>query len=174
MSKRIITFGTWDGKPIEWIVLKEELFATLVIGRLTLFSLELSWNGQTGTWKDSSLRKYLNGDFYNKAFTSDEKKKILNIFLEDPEGTKDDIFLLSYEEANTLMTQSERRFGDGNCSFPCKNCYKNINKKGTCWYLRTPYNSSNLREVNSQGTIDNNYSHDGGLSIRPAMWIREK
>ena len=23
MSKRIVTLGTWDGKPIQWIVLKE-------------------------------------------------------------------------------------------------------------------------------------------------------
>lgn len=24
MSRRSITLGTWDGKPIEWLVLKEE------------------------------------------------------------------------------------------------------------------------------------------------------
>lgn len=175
MSKRIITLGTWDGKPIEWIVLKEESFGTLVFSRLALFSYNLGWNGQAGTWKDCNIRSYLNGEFYQKAFTDDEKKKILNSFLEDPEGTKDDVFLLSYCEADTLMTQDERKCGDGtNCnSHNCeRDCYKFSDRHGTCVFLRTPQNSSYMWVIHPSGELIKN--HAGWRSIRPAMWIREK
>ena len=38
MSKRVITLGTWNGNPIEWIVLKEDGFQTLVVSKWPLFS----------------------------------------------------------------------------------------------------------------------------------------
>lgn len=56
-------------------------------------------------WETSTLRKYLNGEFYEK-FSVDEKAKILTMKLVNPEygqyggkATKDKIFLLSKEEA---------------------------------------------------------------------------
>ena len=154
MSKRIITLGTWAGKPIEWIVLKKEDFGILIFSKLALFSLNPNVNGKSGTWSDSGLRHYLNGEFYDKAFTENEKKKIINCFLKDPESTKDDVFLLSYDEANTLMTQDERRCGDGswcnghNCE---RDCYKFSDRHGTCVYLRTPENSYSMKTIHPNG-----------------------
>ena len=37
MSKRIVTLGTWDGKPIQWIVLKESKLGSVVISKDVLF-----------------------------------------------------------------------------------------------------------------------------------------
>ena len=34
MSKRIVTLGTWDGKPIQWIVLKESKLGSVVINTI--------------------------------------------------------------------------------------------------------------------------------------------
>ncbi len=174
MSKRIITLGTWDGKPIEWIVLKEESFGTLVFSKLALFSLDLSWNGTSGTWQYSSLREYLNGEFYNKAFSADEKKKIINCFLKSPESTKDNVFLLSKEEAETLMTQDERKCGNGTwCNgHNCTDCYKYSHNHGTCVYLRTPQNSHYMYAIHPSGSINQDYG--GCISIRPAIYIREE
>ena len=100
MSKRVITLGTWEGKPIEWIVLKEEKGLTLVFCKGAVNRMDCSWNGTSGTWRDLNIRKWLNNEFYNNAFTDEEKKKIVNSFLKDPESTKDDVFLLSYDEPN--------------------------------------------------------------------------
>ena len=174
-NKPTIQFGTWEGKPIEWIVLKRESFGILIFSKLALFSLNPNNNGKAGTWTDSGLRHYLNGEFYDKAFTENEKKKIINCFLKEPESTKDDVFLLSYEEANTLMTQDERKCGNGSwCNgHSCQNdCYKFSDRHGTCVYLRTPQNSSYMWVIHPSGTLEKN--HDGWRSIRPAMWIREK
>ena len=153
MSKRVITLGTWEGKPIEWIVLKEEKGLTLVFCKGAVNRMDCSWNGTSGTWRDLNIRKWLNNEFYNNAFTDEEKKKIVNSFLKDPESTKDDVFLLSYDEANNLMTLDER--------------------KQSYWYLRTPYNSnlSFMKRVREYGDFDISYSRN---YIRPAMYIKEK
>ena len=77
MSRRSITLGTWDGKPIEWLVLKEEGLATLVISRYPLLSHKFNENTNDGNrWDSSSLRKYLNNEFYKQAFN---EERILRI-----------------------------------------------------------------------------------------------
>lgn len=69
-----------------------------------------SYNNYAGdvTWADCSLRKYLNGEFYNK-FTDEEKSRIIPVVNKNKdnpwygsrggEDTEDYIFLLSIEEA---------------------------------------------------------------------------
>lgn len=172
MSKRIITLGKWNDTPIEWIVLKEENNNALVISRLALFAMDCRNNGNTTMdWEYSVLREYLNGEFYNKAFSSIEKLQIVNAKLEDVNNAKDNVFLLSKQEAETFMTQDERKCGNGECPGNCNICYQNSNSWGTCWYLRT--------------RRDNNYYYltcvDGSISwtyhvrnIRPSVWIKEK
>ena len=172
MSKRIITLGKWNDNPIEWIVLKEENNNALVISRLALFSLDCRNNGSTVMdWEYSVLREYLNGEFYNKAFSSTEKLKIVNAKLEDVNNAKDNVFLLSKQEAETLMTQEERKCGNGDCPGDCDTCYQSSNSWGTCCYLRTRYDNNNYCSICPDGDID----YDSGMrSIRPSVWIKEK
>ena len=80
LNEPTIQFGTWEGKPIEWIVLKRESFGILIFSKLALFSLNPNNNGKAGTWTDSGLRHYLNGEFYDKAFTENEKKENNQLF----------------------------------------------------------------------------------------------
>ena len=172
MSKRIITLGKWENKPIEWIVLKEENNNALVISRLPLFAMDCRNNGNTTMdWEYSVLREYLNGEFYNKAFSGTEKLKIVNAKLEDVNNVKDNVFLLSKQEAETLMTQDERRYGDGRCHNNCNTCYQRINSYGTCCWLRTRYNSDYYYFINYGGNISYTYAT---FSIRPSVWIKEK
>lgn len=96
MSKRVITFGQWDGKPIKWLVLKEDEFKTFVVSKYPLFSHR--FNEKTGDgnqWKTSSLRNYLNSTFWETAFSAEEKKKVVNCMLEHPDHTKDNVFVLT-------------------------------------------------------------------------------
>ena len=170
MSKRIITLGKWENKPIDWIVLKEENNNALVISRLPLFAMDCRNNGTTMDWEYSVLRSYLNGEFYNKAFSSTEKLKIVNAKLEDVNNAKDNVFLLSKQEAETLMTQDERKYGNGRCPSGFNTCYQRINSYGTCCYLRTRLDNYYYR-IHPNGSID--YSYDV-KSIRPSVWIKEK
>ena len=174
MSKRIITLGKWENKPIEWIVLKEENNNALVISRLALFSLDCRNNGSTVMdWEYSVLREYLNGEFYNKAFSSTEKLKIVNAKLEDVNNAKDNVFLLSKQEAETLMTKDERKCGNGSScnNHNCNDCYKYSHIHGTCCYLRTRRDNNYYYRILPDGNIGWDY---GVRSIRPSVWIKEK
>lgn len=143
MGKKIITFGNWNGQPIEWIVLKEIGYYTLVISKYHVNYMTLSW---AGTWESCSFRKYLNSEFWSGAFTKEEKIKVVNTFLPDA-NCKDNVFLLSENEASNLMTLDERIYRDN-------------------WYLRTPFNNSFMKMSHKTG--DFNYG-SANYYIRPAM-----
>jgi hypothetical protein len=144
MGKKIITFGNWNGQPIEWIVLKEIGYYTIVISKYHVNQIALSW---VGTWESCSFRKYLNNKFWSEAFTQEEKTKVVNTFLPDS-NCKDNVFLLSENEASNLMTLDERIYR-GN------------------WYLRTPFSGNAMKSINHQtGNFTNNSAE---YYIRPAM-----
>lgn len=185
MSKRVITFGQWDGKPIQWLVLKEDEFKTFVVSKYPLFAHCFNEDSSDGNrWKTSSLRNYLNSTFWETAFSAEEKKKVVNCMLEHPDHTKDNVFVLSQEEAENLLTQKERTLGNGNCHkarntfyfiyIRCSTCFTEGYKNGygTCCWLRSPYSDGNMYKVNYNGTI-NASSGDYSFSIRPALYLKK-
>lgn len=123
MSKRIVTLGTWDGTPIQWIVLKENKLGSVVISKDCLFQSQFDYENRD--WSDSDIRAYLNGKFFQQAFRAEEQKRIINTIID---GKKTDIFLLSKEEAENWMTPNERR---------CVGI----------WFLRSRYDSSGVDAV---------------------------
>ena len=143
MSKRIVTLGTWDGKPIQWIVLKESKLGSVVISKDGLFQRE--FDSQNRDWPDSDIRAYLNGEFFLQAFRAEEQKRIINTIID---GKKTDIFLLSKEEVENWMTENERR---------CVGF----------WFLRSRHDSRCIDVA-----IDNIFSSGNGngeFYIRPAF-----
>ena len=79
-----------DIQPIEWHVLAKENDKMLVISR---YGIEAKrFDSSSNNWKNSEIRKWLNGEFYNKAFTDQEKNSITSF-------NGDNVFLLSKEEA---------------------------------------------------------------------------
>lgn len=175
MSKRVITFGQWDGKPIQWLVLKEDGFKELVVSQYPLFVHRFNENRNDGNqWKTSSLRNYLNSTFWETAFSAEEKKKVVNCMLEHPDHTKDNVFVLSKEEAENLLTQNERTFGNGKCyGRSCITCFTEGYKNGygICCWLRSPYNGD-MYGVNCGGIIGG-YILNTFFSIRPALYLKK-
>ncbi len=98
----VIQFGGYRWKVLD---IQEDLVLIITEGIIR----QKSFNDYKGdvTWADSSIRKYLNNDFY-KSFTLEEQEKIspvLNINSDNQwysskggEDTEDHIFLLSIEE----------------------------------------------------------------------------
>ena len=151
MSRRSTTLGTWDGKPIEWLVLKEEGLATLVISRYPLLSHKFNENTNDGNrWDSSSLRKYLNNEFYKQAFNEEEKKRIVNAYL-----------------SSTWC----------NINVRCENCYKRVlsNNDSTCCWLRTGDSDDNAAawKMGPNNGYDRSYV-DSDHSVRPSVWIKEQ
>lgn len=150
MSKRVITLGTWNGNPIEWIVLKEDDFSALVVSKNVLFTRR--FDPSSNDWNNSEIRAYLNGDFFRQAFTDEDRKSVVNTFVE---GRKTDVFLLSKGEAESYMSGAELN-------------------TGSWWWLRSPYPYHNDCSyiVNSDGSFSGNYDHYA-YEIRPAMYVKE-
>ncbi|MGM9603804.1 MAG: DUF6273 domain-containing protein [Faecousia sp.] len=114
----IVTMGTYEqdnlsfnGKePIEWTVLAVYDGKALMMSRFALeqkyFHKERVTPFSSGYssfgWKDSSLRAWLNDEFYSGAFSEAEKSRIVAYATEDCE---DNVFLLSTSEVKSLPAE---------------------------------------------------------------------
>ena len=91
------------------------------------------------TWADCALRKYLNGEFYDK-FDATDKSRIISVINKNPdnqwygskggEDTRDNVFLLSIEEAVC------KYFGDSSSKL------HNRGKNQKYWFERKDENNS--------------------------------
>ena len=114
-----ITFGKYEGKPIEWIALEKKEEGTLLLSKKIIDFLPFMGNANIKTtnieWASSNIRTWLNNEFLAAAFSEDEKESILTTTVENNaypddmfriEGsasTGDQVFLPSIEEAQKLM-----------------------------------------------------------------------
>ena len=117
----VILFGRYEqdgqsenGKEaIEWKVLKVEKNRALVISKYILNYQPYNLETYEVTWETCSLRKWMNNDFKNAAFTSNELKKIPTVTVVNDDNptdgtpggndTKDKIFCLSTTEVENLF-----------------------------------------------------------------------
>ena len=179
----IITFGQYEqdvntsnGKEdIKWRVLKVENNRVLIISEVCLESKNIHPSDVNVTWETSSIRQWLNNEFFNTFTTTErsiiKKSHIINdtYILNSDSGndTDDYIFLLSVDEAQTYFESDEARYA----SF---SKHASVNKDDSYWWLRTKgegYLSATF--VMMSGKISthgvNYWGHEYG--IRPAMWI---
>ena len=170
-------------EPITWRVLAVDNGLALVISEYCLESRNYHYEAQTVSWEECSLREYLNGDFYDYAFSEDEKAKIATTRLNNDdnsvigemgwEDTEDRVFVLSITEAEEYFASDEDR-----CAVPTELARSNgINYYDTYgtswWWLRSPGFGYGGASVFDDGSIPLNAMHlnpaNGG--VRPAMWI---
>ena len=142
-------FGRYNGKPIKWKILKKGDDSIYVISTEKIckkqFNDELSI--YANNWIGSDIRKWLNIEFYQSAFSANEKVKIGTV-------ESDKVALLSKEEAESLMTMQER----------------SIN---SWWWLRTAGDSMHFVScVLGDGTIDDIGYVSSELAARPTLNLK--
>ena len=125
-------------------------------------------------WVTSSLRQWLNNDFYNTAFSAEEKKQIGTSHLEnkstysstyDSADTYDKIFLISYYDAinSAYDFDSSNRQMKGTDYAKCQGLYVRSSYGGTSWWwLRSSSISRDAAEVGDDGCA---YSRDFGWCV---------
>ncbi|MBR2783462.1 MAG: hypothetical protein IKD93_04645 [Firmicutes bacterium] len=90
-------------EPIEWIVIeKTDTYATLISKSILC---EKAFDEETAagwTWRNSTLRSWLNSEFLNEAFSASEQRALLP----DEDGCP--VFILNSDEAGRLMTEEQR------------------------------------------------------------------
>ena len=170
-------------EDIEWLVLDKEDGKILVISKYVLDWQKYDASDDC-TWETCTLRQWLNDDFLNAAFSSDEKKMIptvtVNVHREEEleyyhsyalgSATQDKVFLLSGTEAREY-------FGpEGSCCRPTmyarsKGAFASTGAASTWWWLRSAYTEGHAPCVSYYGGIDNFGKTTNNYGVRPAMWI---
>ena len=188
----IVYFGAYEqdndtsnGKElIEWLVLAKENNRVLVISDKALDCRAYQANSVNyATWEKCSLRKWLNNDFINVAFSDDEKAIIPTVTVSadknpkydtDPgNATQDQVFLLSIVEAKKYFSSDSAR----QCSptdYAVANGAYESNDNICWWWLRSSgCNQDYAAYVYSNGNIfeDGYYILNSHRAVRPAMWI---
>ena len=176
-----------DDTPIEWLILESDGETALLISRYALDCKPYNKNKDT-TWETCTLRGWLNDEFFNKAFSTDEKKSILqsNVSADkNPEystnpgnATKDKVFLLSIVEANKYFKSDDAR----KCAptdyaiqqgAHTSDIFKVEGRWACWWWLRSPgYNSYSAAYINNGGSIDYNLVYFSSGAVRPCVRVR--
>ena len=193
----IIVFGTYEqdnntsnGKEnIEWLVLAKKGNRILVISDKALDCQTYNSSITSVTWETCTLRKWLNNDFINAAFSDDEKAMIPTVTVsadKNPEystnpgnATQDQVFLLSITEANKYFSSDSARQCEPTDYAVARGAYVvNSGKATCCWWLRSPGGSQDSAAfVNTVGDVYENgvsVNYDNRAfrrAVRPAMWI---
>lgn len=95
--------GMYNNNPIKWTCIGTYGYCLLLITSNMLDEVKFNENG-CSSYEDSSLRKYLNNDFYNNCFSDKEKE----IILKHPK-TLDNVFLLSADECRDRIYEREEQ-----------------------------------------------------------------
>ncbi len=184
----IVTFGRYEQdnvpangrEPIEWIVLKTEDDRVMLVSRYVLDVYNTYWGSPT--WDKSTLRTWMNGTFLNTAFSEQEQKALVTVtvtadknpnYSSDPGAdTQDKVYCLSYVEANTLLTNSQRRTAPTDYARVTGKVY--VESNGCCyWWLRSPGRPKcGAAIVCADGSYDYDASYDGFCyGVRPVIWV---
>ena len=182
-------------EPIEWRVLSVNGDDAFLLADQCLDCKPYNEEYADATWETCSLRKWLNEDFYNEAFSENEKKAIKRATVVNegiPEygikggnDTQDNVFLLSIAEASEPKYGFAEIFNDEFKTREAKltdyakvnGARHRIDEEYICngdWWLRSPgKNSCTAAGVSSSGLGDY-YGCDVdriGVTVRPALHI---
>ena len=175
---------TSNGKEgVEWLVLDVKDGKALVISKYALDCKQYNTSYTDITWETCTLRKWLNNDFINAAFSGDEKAMIPTVTVsadKNPDystnpgkATQDQVFLLSITEANKYFSSDSARRCEPTDYAVANGAWES--NRGNCWWwLRSPgYYQYYAAGVNYGGDVYENddFVYHAGSAVRPALWI---
>ena len=189
----IIEFGSYEQdnnrsngvEPIGWRVLEVSGGSALIVSEYALDVRAYNKRNESVTWETCTLRKWLNGEFYDTAFNEGEKVRIALTEVENADNptygtdggadTEDHVYLLSLGEAEKYFEDDEDRRAIPTEYAVAKNVYVNSDLGTVWWWLRSPGNNHrHAAEVNTGGSL-----YDFGFSVnyyrravRPALRLK--
>ena len=200
----IITFGHYpqtaegtDETPIEWLVLDMRDGNVLLFSRYGLDCQPYNSKKVNTTWEECSLRAWLNEEFLNKAFNSQEREQILEIEVDNSalqdlsewrskgsNNTRDRIYLLSAAEAsryfgvryatskNMYSRTSATDYALHAGAFTNEEYTTSDGSLSVSWCLRSPGgNPQTAARVDNDGGFMSFYVEGTSGCIRPVLWI---
>lgn len=171
-------------KNVEWLVLEVKDGKALVVSKYALDCKQYNTSKTDVTWETCTLRKWLNNDFIDDAFSMEEKLKIPTVTVSADENpnystnpgnaTQDRVFLLSITEVDKYFSTDIERVCDATDYALTKGAYHANGSNKCWWWLRSSGQNNKTAAycgvglgVNMSGIyVESNY-----IAVRPAMWI---
>jgi hypothetical protein len=172
---KTIKYGNFNDNVIEWLVFECDLYTmrtALLVSKDVLVSMPFDTYRHTnsegkevyGSWENSSIRNWLNNDFYNSLESKHIIKETKLTNANNPQygtnagrDTTDKIFLLDADQAGKCFKK-----GDLSAEFQGKDVY---------WWLRTPGEKKGKYAMVYINIDFRGFSEDTKNGIRPAMYI---
>ncbi len=186
-------------EPLEWrvldptygLVLCENVIDSQAYQNIVRKNGSAYYIGSTSTYAnnyvESSIRKWLNNDFYNTAFNTAQKNKIISTAINNDAfsdefsqynvaSTTDPVFLLSFSEAENSsygFYDNGSRMGYGTDYAKCQGLWVNDTYGSSNWWLRSAGYDSLYASIADKG----GYAHgdycisDIGVGVRPACYL---
>ena len=184
-----IIFGSYrqdkkQPEPLKWNILEEKDGKALIITDKIIDAIK--FDDKSNNYEKSYIRNWLNNDFYNKAFSNDEKNIIQVTNVDNSlastldrknkyicNNTNDKIFLLSLKEATTYYKSDNERKCKGTIYAKDRGLYVDSDNGNSWWWLRSPYyvRESWARYVHYYGVIGGNDVSSTDYGVRAACWI---
>lgn len=168
----VFKFGRYKDVPLEWILLKKENNTALAITREVI---ERMCFGNGNDWENSTLSHWLNYEFYNLAFDSDEKEQMLKI------NMTDNVSLLTREEVDSFRVEDMKGKQAAYIDEPEIGYEEQNGKYGfyprlyATWWTKTPFHKGNrfVYVTQTNGLIDNtnNIKYDSYSGVRPVILL---
>ncbi len=177
-------------EPLIWRVLAVESGRALLITDKLIDCVRYHETDTKVTWETCSLRRWMNSDFINKAFSSSEQMLIVTVTipnqksgifgLKEGNSTSDKIFALSINEAKKYFHNDNDRKAAPTGYAKKQGCETSDNyslptgEKTGWWWLRSPgYDSCHAAIVKSNGNIypDGSLVYLNVIAVRPALWL---
>ena len=173
--------NTSNGKEdVEWLVLEVKDGKALVVSKYALDCKQYNTSNTNVTWETCTLRKWLNTDFINSVFSSDEKAKIPTVTVSADKNstnpgnaTQDQVFLLSITEANKYFGSDSARQCKPTDYAVANGAWESDSGNFCWWWLRSPgvtqYSAAYV--FSGGGVTESGDGVIGTSAVRPAMWI---
>ncbi|MBQ4110688.1 MAG: hypothetical protein IJC74_07370 [Clostridia bacterium] len=187
-----VAFGAYEqdnnlqngNEEIDWLVLEKQDDLIFVISKYAIDCQPYNAVYANVTWETCSLRKWLNSEFINNAFSNAEKEMIFKVKVPEDnnseyntvygKSTEDYIYIASVDEVYKYLDLEKIK---------CQPTAYTANKgaqankyNGNCmWWLRTPgsYQFS-VSCVYNDGHVyrSGHQVHYDEFAVRPVMWIK--
>lgn len=175
--------------PIQWMVLDARQDVAILMTRYAIELYPTQSGGDPYTvWEKSTVRKWLNGTFFQTAFSTREQKAICPCAVRPsvlnpqpnyrPAKIEDRITLLSQEELQKYLPQTERRLAPPT-PYAVYRGLKEYPAPGqtTCcrWALRTyDAQDGSLCLVNADGSLKRTGNRPMVMGVRPVIAVLRK
>ena len=184
LEKAYVVFGNTgkDKQPIEWEILDydEENERVMLISRYVVDKRNYNSSSEKNSWSASKLRKYLNGDFINESFSTEEQEIISEVSVENEtlqgnkeKTTKDKVYILSYAEFLNYFPAPDYIVNQPDDDLSCYN-WVNLDMKGEIeriWLRTYDEDEEEIKIVYSWGVIDEGMQATESGGVRPVLWL---